>query len=75
MDGDALVQLEVWDSVGGNNWWADGAYVDASSGYVTSGVTDVWFRADPAASTQTLWARAYDGTDWGAWDDFELVTA
>ncbi len=75
VDGDALVQLEVWDSVGGNNWWADGAYVDASGGYVTGNVTDVWFRADPAASTQTLWARAYDGTDWGAWDDFELVTA
>jgi len=73
--GDPLVGVELWDSNGSNNWYADGARVDASSGYVTtSGLNDIWFQGDPVASAQTLWLRGFDGQDWGAWDDFVLVT-
>ena len=73
-DGDALQQIEVWDSAGGNNWWADGGIVDASTGYTSSSLSSVWFQGDPTNSVQTLWVRAYDGEDWGAWDRFTLTT-
>ena len=69
-----MVRYELWDSEGGDNWWADGGIVDASEGYVTSDLSGVWFKRDGAPSTQTLWVRAYDGTDWSDWDDFTLTT-
>jgi len=71
---DEITQLEIYDSVGGNNWYADGATVDASTGYITSNTEEVWFQRDDFASQQTLWARVYDGEDWGAWDSFVLTS-
>jgi len=52
-------------------------YVDASSGYVidASQLSDLWLRSDTAASDQTLWIRANDGSGWGGWDSFDLITA
>ena len=73
-DGDALTQIELWDDVGGNSWWADGRMVDAASGYRTADVANVWFRADAADSTQKLWVRGNDGQDWGGWDAFDLIS-
>lgn len=31
--------------------------------YTTSNLTDIVFRGDAVAGAQTLWVRAYDGTD------------
>ena len=50
-----------------------GGFVDASTGYVTANLSGIWFQGDDAPSDQTLWVRAHDGTDWGAWDAFELI--
>ena len=74
-DGDPLQRLELWDDEGGNNWWADGGYVDAATGYETSDPGDVWFRGDAAPGTQTLFLRGFDGLNWSAWDAFDLETA
>ena len=74
-DGDAITQYEIYDSAGGDNWWADGGVVDAATGYTTSNLSDIWFKRDDVASTQTLWVRAHDGEDWSNWDSFDLITA
>ena len=74
-DGDTITHLALSDGTGIDNWWADGGVVDASGSYVTSNPDGVWFRGDPTASDQTLWVRAYDGTDWGDWESFTLTTA
>ncbi|MEM7058775.1 MAG: CAP domain-containing protein [Pseudomonadota bacterium] len=73
-DGDAITRYELWDSEGGNNWWADGGVVDASSGYWTSDVDNVQFRGDAVAGSQNLWIRGWDGTEAGEWDSFVLET-
>ncbi|WP_136635879.1 beta strand repeat-containing protein [Pseudooceanicola onchidii] len=74
-ENDAITTYEVYDSVGGNNWWVDGALRDASAGYQTSNLDGIWFTRDAAESTQTLWVRVNDGTDWSAWESFSLTTA
>ncbi len=76
-EGDAAVQYEVWDSEGSNNFWL--RYIgdiDASEGYVFSAsqLSDLWIQGDSFDSTQTLWIRANDGSEWGAWDSFLLTT-
>ena len=73
-DGDAITLYELWDSEGGHNWWADGGLVNARTGYQTADLSDIWFKRDAAPSDQTLWVRANDGMQWGAWDSFELLT-
>jgi hypothetical protein len=35
---------------------------------------NVWVRGGQAGGTKTMWVRAFDGTDWGAWDAFALTT-
>ncbi|RKF16829.1 hypothetical protein D6850_04630 [Roseovarius spongiae] len=73
-NGDAIALYEVWDDEGGDNWWADGGIKDASGGYQTADLSDIWFRGDASKGGQTLWVRANDGTDWGDWDSFTLTT-
>lgn len=73
-NGDALVSVELWDDEGANSWWADGGLVDASLGYVTQNLDDIWLRADATASDQTLWVRGSDGSAWSSWDRFEFQT-
>ncbi|MEM7214783.1 MAG: hypothetical protein AAF423_04500 [Pseudomonadota bacterium] len=73
-DGDAISHYQIWDDEGGNNWWADGGFVDASNGYITTDLDEIWLLADSSTSQQFLWVRAYDGKEWGKWDRFELTT-
>lgn len=42
---------------------ANSGYADATMDYTTSNLTDIVFRGDAVAGAQTLWVRAYDGTD------------
>ncbi|MEM1298437.1 MAG: LamG-like jellyroll fold domain-containing protein [Pseudomonadota bacterium] len=72
--GDAMMLYEVWDGIGGDNWWADGGYVDASTGYETADLQRIWFQGDAEAGSQTLWVRAHDGEAWSEWDSFILET-
>jgi hypothetical protein len=33
-----------------------------------------WIRGGQSAGSETLWVRAFDGTDWGEWDPFVFTT-
>ncbi|MEM7320832.1 MAG: hypothetical protein AAF408_17650, partial [Pseudomonadota bacterium] len=73
-NGDAIDSVEIYDAVGGDNWWADGGFVDASPSYTTANIASVWLQADADSGTQNLWYRASDGGLWSAWDNFDLTT-
>jgi len=73
-EGDTLTLYEVWDDEGSDSWWADGAVQDASAGFRTSDLSDIWFQGDSTAGSQELWVRAYDGEHWSTWDAFDLIT-
>jgi serralysin len=76
-DGDAAVGYQVWDSEGGDNFWLlNSGYLDASNGYYFTAdrLDDLWVRGEADAGTQTLWMRAWDGEDYGAWENFDLTT-
>jgi len=74
-DADPMVQVELWDSSGGDdNWWVGNTRIDASGGYVTGDLDNVWFRGPDAPGQQKLWVRAHDGTVWSDWDVFSLDT-
>ena len=72
-DGDAITHYQLWDDTGGDNWWADGGIVSADTGYVTRSLSGIWFNGDAGTATQSLRVRAYDGTDWSAWESFALT--
>ncbi|WP_136635762.1 CAP domain-containing protein [Pseudooceanicola onchidii] len=74
-DGDAITKYEIYDSVGGHSWYADGKVVDAYKGYVTSNLNGIWMQRDDVASSQKLWVRAHDGASWSDWDSFTLTSA
>ena len=73
-DGDSIARYELFDNTGGNSWWADGGYRDATLGYETADLSGIWFRGDSSAGQQTLRVRVNDGDDWSAWEDFQLNT-
>ena len=75
-DGDAAQKYMVWDSKGANSFYLSGTAVDARSGFVVSAdqLANLTLKGDTSAGTQTLWIRAHDGTEWGAWDAFTLTT-
>ncbi|WP_244482173.1 hypothetical protein, partial [Bradyrhizobium pachyrhizi] len=37
-------------------------------------LTNVWVRGGSTTGSETLWVRAFDGSDWGNWDSFALTT-
>jgi hypothetical protein len=72
-DGDFVEEYELWNIWGATTtWWADGHYVDASSGYKTMDLDSIWIRTQDWTGTQDVWIRGRDGTDWGQWDQFDL---
>ena len=38
-------------------------------------LANVWVRGGQAGGTETMWVRAFDGTDWSAWDSFTFTTS
>ena len=75
-ENDTITKYELWDSEGGdNNWWIGGTgYVDATTGYETSLLGNVWFQGADAFGEQTLWVRAFDGGNWSDWGHFDLTS-
>jgi len=55
-------------------WWADGGFVDASTGYQVTDMDTVRFRGTGTYSVNTLEIRAYDGDFWSDWDSFDLIS-
>src|SRR5690606_20381810 len=80
-DGDAMVRYELWDGGTGSN---SAAFWKSGSGYFAAGspssvaaaeLGDSWLQGGSAAGTATMWARAFDGTAWSAWDTFTVKSA
>jgi hypothetical protein len=80
VDGSAATKYHFWD--GGNDassgyfWTPNNAHHPADSAIevAASDLTDVWVRGGQVGGSETMWVRAFDGTDWGAWDAFQLTT-
>lgn len=73
-DGDRISKIQLWDSNGAGNWWADGKKLTNPNGYVTENLDGVWFSRDTSPSVQTLWVKAHDGFVWGDWEPFVVTT-
>jgi hypothetical protein len=79
-NGHAAVQYEFWDGgVAGNSGYfysnaSEHHAADASIIVSAANLASVWIRGGAAAGTETMFVRAFDGYDWGAWDQFTLTT-
>lgn len=80
-NGNPAVKYQFWDSGTGAN--SGFIWNDAGSGQIAANTTleinaadlsQVWVRGGAAGGSETMWVRAFDGTDWGAWDTFALTT-
>ena len=79
-DNDTITKYQFWDSgasaTSGYFWtptnthWAADTTIDVSA----ADLADTWVRGGSATGSETLWVRAFDGTQWGAWDTFTLTT-
>jgi hypothetical protein len=79
-DGDAITQYQFWDGSAAansgyvwtpeNSHWAAGAAITVSA----ADLDDVWIRGGSAAGSETMYVRAFDGTDWSPWDSFVVTT-
>ena len=81
------MKYEIKDTSGEQNFflsqYEDGSsptFIDASNGYIFTGDDlknsneRLFIKADNSASSQTLQMRAWDGKEWGEWDNFILET-
>jgi hypothetical protein len=79
-DGHPATQYQFWDGgsaansgyfwTPANTHWAAGTAIDV----LAADLDDVWVRGGAGTGTETMYARAYDGLDWGAWHAFVLTT-
>jgi hypothetical protein len=79
-DNDTVTRYQFWDSgtsatsayfwTPGNSHWAANTVIDVSA----SDLANVWIQGGSAVGSETLWVRAFDGNEWGAWDTFTLTT-
>ncbi|MBT1513263.1 hypothetical protein KIP88_22485 [Bradyrhizobium sp. SRL28] len=79
-DGNPAVRYQFWDSgtsaTSGYFWTPTNAHWTANTviDVAASDISDVWLRAGSVGGSETLWVRAFDGTDWGNWDSFTFTT-
>ncbi|MBR1162788.1 hypothetical protein JQ569_26765 [Bradyrhizobium elkanii] len=79
-DGNPAQKFQFWDGgtaansayfwTSTNDHWAANTTIEVAA----SDLSDVWVRAGAVGGTETLWVRAFDGTDWGNWTSFTLTT-
>ena len=75
-EGDAIVRYQLWDSSSdpaSGHWTLNGIAQAANSAIDISAaqLADAAFHAETAPAD--LWARAFDGTTWGSWQEFHLL--
>ncbi|CAN7297053.1 hypothetical protein LJR220_001509 [Bradyrhizobium sp. LjRoot220] len=80
-DGDAITKYQFWDGNAGansayfwtptNSHWAAGIAIDVAAADLTS----LWVQGGTAGGSDTMYLRAFDGTEWGAWHSFVVTTA
>ena len=74
-DGDAITQYDLWNNGTGGGRWVVNGQVQAigTDDYITAAqLAQTIYR--PGSSTDTLWVRANDGTQWGTWSPGFTVT-
>ena len=79
-EGDAISRYQFWDGGSGsdsgyfwsptNSHWAASTAIDVSA----SDLANFWVRGGTAAGSETMYVRAFDGTDWGNWDSFTVTS-
>ncbi len=79
-NGDPAIQYQFWDdglaSNSGYFWTPSNPHQPAGQAITVaaSDLGNVWVRGGTTPGSETMWVRAYDGSLWGAWDSFTLVT-
>ena len=77
-NGNPATQYEFWDGGSAANsgyFWTPGNAHHPAGTAITVAAADlnnVWVRGGQSGGSETMWVRAFDGTDWGPW---ELVSA
>jgi hypothetical protein len=69
-DGDTIVKYALWDTQGNGHWTINGntQITNAEITVNAADLSNVAYVAGPG--TDQLFIRAYDGTSWGAWQQF-----
>jgi hypothetical protein len=79
-ENDAATWFQFWDSgtaAGSASFWtASGGYQNANTtiSVAAADIGDIWVGGGTTIGSETLWIRAYDGHNWGAWDTFTMNT-
>jgi hypothetical protein len=77
---DSISQYQFYDSGSGSSsgyFWTPQNSHHAADTYINVAAADIgstWIRGGQTAGTEPMWVRAFDGTDWSAWDRFEFTT-
>jgi hypothetical protein len=78
--GNPATQYQFWDGGTGANsgyfWTPDNAHHAAGTNITVAAADlgNVWIRGGQTGGSETMYVRAFDGTDWGAWDSFDFTT-
>jgi hypothetical protein len=79
-NGEAATKYQFWDGNAGATsgyFWTPGNEHHAAGMAIEVAAADlagVWVRGGAAAGGETMYVRAFDGSDWSAWDSFNLAT-
>ena len=79
-DNDVITQYQFYDAgaaAGSGYFWTADIGQQPADTNITVNAADLgttWVRGGQMASTDLMWVRAFDGTDWSAWDPFTLTT-
>ena len=79
-DGNPATQYQFWDGGTASNsgyfWTPDNPHHAANTAITVaaSDLNSVWLRGGQTGVSETMWVRAFDGTDWSVWDQFQLTT-
>ena len=77
-DGNPATQYQFWDGGTASNsgyfWTPDNLHHAANTAITVaaSDLNSVWLRGGQTGVSETMWVRAFDGTDWSVWDEFQL---
>ena len=80
-NGDAITQYQFYDAgaaAGSGYFWTADVGQRAANTYISVAADDLdttWVRGGQTGGSDLMWVRAFDGTDWSAWDAFTLTTS
>jgi glucose/arabinose dehydrogenase/uncharacterized cupredoxin-like copper-binding protein len=79
-EGNAATRYQFRDSGpsadSGYFWTPDNEHQPANTAITVAAgdLGTLWVRGGMVVGSETMWVRAFDGTDWSAWDPFTLTT-